>query len=258
MKMLNWLGEHGFTIYICTAAVAFVLLVLVFVTLKAEMRYTEKRSEDKMLTSAEFTRSWERSLKDSGLGDPSEVCKRAILLGVQKQAMVEEVAEEDIPLIFDCPLSIELQQHLFAKCEEYDIDPAIILGIIQKESGFNIDAIGDNGRSFGLMQIQQRWHTDRMSKLGISNLRDAESNITVGIDFVNELFTTAGAYNASLRSLERTDPKLIAWVLMAYNGGPAHANRYFKNDEITHYATDVLAYADEYRAQDVYPYIWNH
>lgn len=40
-----------------------------------------------------------------------------------------------------------------ASSNRYNLDPALIAAVIQMESGFNPEAIGDAGKSFGLMQL---------------------------------------------------------------------------------------------------------
>ena len=38
------------------------------------------------------------------------------------------------------------------------------------------------------MQINPKWHKSRMEKLGVEDLYNAEQNLKVGIDYLNELF----------------------------------------------------------------------
>lgn len=137
----------------------------------------------------------------------------------------EEIVEEDVHGYFDVPLSEDLQDHIFMVCESYGIDPAIVIAMIQRESNFVIDIVGDNGNSFGLMQIQPRWHRDRMEKLGCTDLLNPYQNVNVGVDYLAELFEKG---------------KSVEWVLMAYNGGPSYANKKAANGEVNTYARDVI------------------
>lgn len=127
---------------------------------------------------------------------------------------------------FNVPLEHELQDHIFAVCEKYGIDPALVVAIIQKESMFDIDAIGDRGRAQGLMQVQERWHFDRIEELGVTDLLDPYQNVTVGISYLDELFDMGGS---------------VEWVLMAYNGGPVYANKKVEAGVITEYVEVVMA-----------------
>lgn len=146
-------------------------------------------------------------------------------------------SEEPDPLLyFDVPLDEHLQEHIFIVCENYDIDPAIVLAMIERESRFRTDVIGDNGNSFGLMQIQPKWHKDRMNELGVTDLMDPYQNVIVGIDYIAELFG---------RSED------VTWVLMAYNGGPSYANKWYGQGVVSTYAKEVIARAEELNANRI-------
>ena len=128
-----------------------------------------------------------------------------------------------IPL-YDVPLSMELQLHIIHTCEAKKIDPAIIVAMAFKESTYNAKAIGDNGESFGLLQIQPYWHSERMERLGCTDLLDPFQNVTVGVDFLTEL-------------LNRYDGDM-AKALVGYNQGS------YKG-VVTEYAKTILALAEE-------------
>lgn len=152
-----------------------------------------------------------------------------------KPPIVAAETEEANKLYFDVPLDQNIQDYILTMCSECDscdLDPAIITAIIWKESEFNADAIGDNGNSLGLMQVQPRWHSERMDKLGSPDLLDPYQNIRVGIDYLVELYSINDD---------------IEWVLMAYNGGPTYANNLYNEGAISKYAIDILEKADELR-----------
>lgn len=145
---------------------------------------------------------------------------------------VEETPEESEPTeYFDLPLSYDLQDYIFELCEEYDVDPRIVFAVIQQESRCTANIKGDRGRSLGLMQIQPKWHSGRMNKLGCSDLLNPYQNVAVGIDYISELYH----YGGRNRSTE--------WVLMAYNGGPGYANKKAAVGEVSGYAKSVLKIA---------------
>lgn len=148
-------------------------------------------------------------------------------IAVRTTQMLAEKNAEEIELVeyFDVPLDEELQDYIFELCEEHNIDPALVITMIGKESNFNASAIGDGGNSLGLMQIQPRWNQDRMDILGCQDLLDPFQNVTVGIDLLAELFDKGNS---------------VEWVLMAYNGGQSYANRKISNGEISNYAQTVL------------------
>ena len=134
---------------------------------------------------------------------------------------------------YDVPLSEELQLHIFKECEKHNIAPAIIIAMIEQESDFDASDIGDNGNSYGLMQIQPKWHQERMDRLGCTDLIDPFQNVTVGIDYV-----------AALKDKNND----LYWVLMAYNAGPSKATEWFNNGIYSEYALEVVERASELEA----------
>ena len=112
------------------------------------------------------------------------------------------------------------------------MDPALVLAVIEKESGYNPDASGDNGKSQGLMQIWRNAHKKRMKKLGAVNLYDPRDNVLVGIDILAE----------KLEKYEDAEKALIA-----YNAGDAGAKKHYFSKGIysNSYSRAVLKIAKE-------------
>lgn len=125
----------------------------------------------------------------------------------------EQISTVAVPQIiyYDIPLEYNLQQFIIQSCLEKQLDPELVFAVIEKESTYNPDLIGDNGNSFGLMQIQYRWHTDRMKALDCTDLLNPYENVYVGIDILAELFDKY--------------PNDINYVLMCYNGGEMFAQK---------------------------------
>lgn len=142
---------------------------------------------------------------------------------------VEEIEETEMEIdkiYFDIPLDHDLQDHIFAECEKHNISPAFVIAVIEHESSFRTSVAGDDGKSFGLMQIQQKWHQGRMERLGCTDLRNPYECVTVGVDFLAELF--------------HINPD-VYWVLMAYNGGMSYANKHWPKGNISNYAKEITA-----------------
>ena len=95
----------------------------------------------------------------------------------------------------------ELEEYIEAICEPRNICPELIVATIERESRWNPNAV--NGDCMGLMQISERWHRERMERLGVTDLFDPYDNILVGVDYMAELF----------EKYEDT-----GMVLMTYNG----------------------------------------
>lgn len=147
---------------------------------------------------------------------------------VPTETQPETTATEPPVTLYDVPLSEELQLHIIRTSEIHDIDPAVIIGMIWKESTYTSAAIGDGGNSLGLMQIQPRWHKERMDRLDCPDLLDPFQNVTVGIDILAGLIDN---YDGN-----------ISMALMAYNAGAAGAYRYWFSQGIysNNYSEAVL------------------
>ena len=119
----------------------------------------------------------------------------------------------------DVPLEPEMQALLYEACGETGIDYELALAVIRKESTYQ-NVMGDGGESYGYMQVQPRWHRDRMDRLGVTDLMDPLSNFRVGCDYLAELL---GKYE-------------LEAALTAYNtGSPGH----------NEYADIVIGYWEE-------------
>ena len=143
------------------------------------------------------------------------------------QAVVVEVEPETETAykLCDIPLSQELQMWLIDYCKDIHINPYMIMAMCERESQYNANAVGDSGRSLGIMQIQPKWHQERMDRLGCDNLLDARQNMMIGIDILIDLYSKCND---------------TAWVLMAYNGGEAYANRNYNAGNISEYARYIM------------------
>ena len=132
---------------------------------------------------------------------------------------------------WDVPLSDELQAHIVALCEENDIEPELVIAVIQRESNFHADTIGDNGRSYGLMQVQFWCHEQRMQRLSCTDLLDPFQNVTVGVDILRE-------------KLNKYDT--VEEALTAYNAGDTGAYKYYFSKGIyaNDYALKVMEIAE--------------
>lgn len=140
--------------------------------------------------------------------------------------------------VYNVPLDESVQLYIVELCKEKQISPELVLAMIEQESRYNIDIVGDNGNSLGLMQIQPRWHKDRMDRLGCDNLLNPYENVTVGVDILLELF-------------EKYDGD-VYMVLMAYNGGPSYAQKMMNKGKISDYALSVTSRAEELEGEKKY------
>ena len=86
----------------------------------------------------------------------------------------------------DIPMDFETQACLRAACEESGVPFEIALAVIRKESTYQ-NITGDSGDSIGYMQVQPKWHQERMRRLGVTDLTQPLANFRVGCDYLAEL-----------------------------------------------------------------------
>ncbi len=118
-----------------------------------------------------------------------------------------------------------------AYCEEigrqYGICPELLEAIMESESSGNPKA--ENGNCKGLMQINVKYHQNRMSRLGVTDIYDARSNILLAADYLAELFMEYGD---------------MGTVLMMYNGSRNALDRGLQAD-YTEYAEKIIRRSEQ-------------
>lgn len=92
-----------------------------------------------------------------------------------------------------------LRDYIKTESKKRGLDYKVVYAVIEVESRWQADLVGDRGESFGLMQIQPRWHQKRMERLGVTDLLDPEQNVKAGCDLLAELIEkTNGDIDAAL------------------------------------------------------------
>lgn len=110
-----------------------------------------------------------------------------------------------------------MQQFIYIICNQNGVDYALVLAMIEVESGYHWDAVSDHG-AVGYMQIVEKWHEDRMDRLNVDNVDNPYFNIMVGVDYLAEL---QGRFDTE------------AEVLTAYNYGVSGAYQSVWNKGLT-------------------------
>lgn len=68
---------------------------------------------------------------------------------------------------------------------EYNLCPETLQAVAWVESRFDPEA--ENDGCTGIMQVSEKWHQERMERLGVSDLKDIRGNMTVAADYLAEL-----------------------------------------------------------------------
>ena len=139
-------------------------------------------------------------------------------------------------LYTNIPLSARFQKYIDGKCKSYGISTNVVMGCIRTESNFQTQIMGDNGKAYGLMQVQKQWHKARMKKVGATDLLNPYENVDVGIDYLAELYKI---YDGNWHK-----------ALMAYNGGHAYCKRRVRAGLVNSpYSRRVMNYAEDFKKE---------
>lgn len=131
----------------------------------------------------------------------------------------EFIAYEDVPLPED--MQIFMQQ----ECKELDISYEFALALMETESSFNPDAVGDGGRSVGYMQINQcNWQ--RMADDYGLDVSDEKENVAAGLRILRELFD------------QNTDPY---YVILCYKAGIGNGAKLYEQKKWVGDTYDCIA-----------------
>ncbi len=129
----------------------------------------------------------------------------------------------------------DFESLITAACARHSVDPALVKGLIEAESGFNPEAISSAGAK-GLMQLMDA----TAAGLGVTDPFDPAQNIEGGVSLLAGL-------------LQRYGDESLA--LAAYNAGPGAVDRYggippYQETQV--YVPRVLSYRRQFSAGDVW------
>lgn len=135
---------------------------------------------------------------------------------------------------YNVNLSHDIQDYLFEQCKKYNIPSALMIALIQHESGFNPNAISKTG-DYGLCQINKSNHEWLSKTLGVTDFLDPKQNILCGCYVLS----------IHLRNYNNDYHK----SLMAYNMGAGGAKSAYWDRGIytSAYSIAVMQLYDKYR-----------
>ena len=138
----------------------------------------------------------------------------------------EEATEKATEPIFSgydfIPLDEGLQVEIYSLCKKYEIAYELILSVIKTESNFQVDVVGDNGNSIGLMQIQPKWWQGLADTYGL-NIYEPIDNVHLGILILSKaLNDNGGDLDKALKQYNSGNPDYA---------GNEYINKVFSNYE---------------------------
>lgn len=143
---------------------------------------------------------------------------------------------------YNVNLSHDVQDYLFTQCAKYNMPTALMIAVIDHESGFNPRAEGKNSNGTydrGLCQLNSAYYNTWAKQLGISpfDVYDPKQNIQVGCYVLGSYVKTTGVTTQGLHK-----------ALMAYNMGAGGANALWKKGIYTStYSIAVMSLYDKYK-----------
>lgn len=131
--------------------------------------------------------------------------------------------------VYDVPLDGDVQEYILELCDQYDMDPVLVLAMMYVETRFDPAAVSKTG-DYGLMQINKVNHEGYRKILGITDFLDAKQGALAGIYMLWDLREHYGC---------DTENK----ILMAYNRGIGGAKKLWKQGIYSNTYTEEVAKA---------------
>lgn len=146
--------------------------------------------------------------------------------------MIEQTTQIESFVIYNIPLSEDLQIYTQEVCKEYNVLFDMVVAVMYVESGFNQEA--RNGDCYGLMQVNAI-NAEELKNIGVYDLTDAKQNIKGGVYLLR-------------KALTKFD---LSGALISYNCGESKAKEKLNNGiTSTDYTRKVLKYAANLKVKE--------
>ncbi|MDX9730874.1 MAG: transglycosylase SLT domain-containing protein [Bdellovibrionales bacterium] len=152
----------------------------------------------------------------------------------------------------------DLSQAITDASVEFELDPFLLLAMIETESRYNKNAIGGHGE-LGLMQIKPstaRWITPVTDANWNCDLHEVRCNVMTSARYVRYIKDRIQDNKLKREDFHvlKTEKAIRIHTLRSYNLGPARANRQPANlenpaSEILPYAAKITARAEQFKTR---------
>ena len=158
--------------------------------------------------------------------------KASVEVPVTEETVVEDTEDaiKSAPYSF-IKLDDELQIYLEERCAVYELDFFLMASLMFSESSFRTKAVGDNGNSVGLFQINKVWWK-KMANKGL-DVNDPKNNIEIGLIIFEDLMDKTG-WDAEM-------------AIQFYKCGEARGKKLWKQGTKLSSIKGIIERADEWR-----------
>ena len=171
--------------------------------------------------------------KASAPAEDTAPTRQTVVAPVPVACTAEPEAVDTTERYYPVPLTAGMQEYTIDLCRTYEVPVALVLAMMQVESGFDPDCISRTN-DYGLMQINVCNHQWLSDKLGITDFLDPEQNILAGV------YLMSGHLQAVNGDVSK--------ALMRYNCGATGAGRLWSRGIYsTEYTRKVMEVYAQYK-----------
>lgn len=205
--------KHDRRYVVFLIAIVFILVIHIIATTvrgnerkrqELEQKRAEQFKEMQQEELAELTAGWETIQKETEMETEEKQDRYAVF-----DTMSEDWGADDVEgfQFYEIPeeyqrtggyMPEKMQIYTYIVCKNYGVRYELVIALIERESGYVFDKVGDDGHSMGYMQIYEDYHEERMEGLNCTDLMNPYQNILVGVDYLAELIDKYGTQQDAL------------------------------------------------------------